>query len=255
MIRTFLKNLRTVKQNRVISRYYDLVNFFSSLSPKLIHDLPHGENVLVVAPHCDDESLGCGGTLYKHHCSGHRITAVFMTDGAQCETEKEAQEIIKIRKTEAEQAAKILGINQCIFLDHPDRHLKTTEPVIQQMIGILEKVNPDIAYVPFYMDNHSDHMETARICLSALRRRPVKTVLFYELWTTLVPNCLVDISDALGKKMDAIRVYRSQKDIDGFAEIIKSLNHYRSLGSNGSYQHAEAFMEINQEIMGKILDS
>ena len=241
----------TAKQNRVISRYHDLVNAFSSLSPKLIHDLPPGKHAMVIAPHCDDESLGCGGTLYKHHCRGHTITAVFMTDGAMCDSQKE--EIIKIRKAEADQAAKTLGINQCIFLDHPDRQLKASETAIQQMTNLLAKLNPDIVYLPFYLDNHPDHMEAARICLAAIRRNPIKSVFFYEIWTAMIPNCLVDISETVEKKMEAIRVYRSQKDIDGFAEKIKSLNRYRSLGSGGHYQYAEAFLEVNRETMDKIL--
>lgn len=209
---------------------------------------------MVVAPHCDDESLGCGGTLYKHHCRGHSITAVFMTDGAMCDSPKEVEEIIKTRKTEAKQAAKILGINQCVFLDHPDRRLKATEAVVQQVETLLGKIKPDIVYLPFYMDNHPDHMETTRACLAAIRRHPVNSVFFYELWTTMIPNCLVDIGETVEKKMEAIRVYRSQKDIDTFAEKIKSLNRYRSLGSDGHYQYAEAFLELSQGNIGKILD-
>lgn len=255
MIKDFLKGLLAVRQNRVISRYYDVVNTFSSLSPELIDGLPPGKRVLVIAPHCDDESLGCGGTLHKHHLQGHDITAVFMTDGSMCDSPNGIQETIEARKIEAEQAGKILGINQRIFLGHPDRQLRANEPAIRQMEDIFEKISPDIVYLPFYLDNHPDHMETARICLSALHRRPVKTVLFYELWTTLIPNRLVDISKTVENKMEAIRVYRSQRDIDGFAEKIKSLNRYRSLASNGQYQYAEAFMEVSREDLGKFIQN
>ena len=207
---------------------------------------------MVIAPHCDDESLGCGGTLYKHHCRGDAITAVFMTNGAMCGSEN--QEIINTRKEEAEQAAKILGINKCVFLGHPDRQLKTSEAIILQTANLLKEIKPDIAYLPFYLDNHPDHMESARICLAAIRRHPVKNVFFYELWTTMIPNCLIDISKTVEKKMEAIGVYRSQKNIHLFAEKVKSLNHYRSLGSDGRYQYAEAFFELNQEDMKKILE-
>lgn len=241
------------KQNRVVSRYYDLVNSFSSLSPELIGDLPPGKNILVIAPHCDDEALGCGGTLHKHHLQGHAITAVFMTDGSMCDASTDVAETIMIRKREAEQAAKTLGINQCLFLDHPDRQLRANDQVIRQMETILEKTNPDIVYLPFYLDNHPDHMATARIGLSALRIRPVKTIFMYELWTTLIPNRLVDISKTMETKMVAIRGYRSQTDIDAFAEKIKSLNQYRSLASNGQYQYAEAFLEVSDKDLEKFI--
>ena len=255
MIKDFLKGLLSARQNRSIFRFYDLGNTLSSLSPELIDDLPPGKRALVIAPHCDDESLGCGGTLHKHHLQGHAVTAVFMTDGSMCDSPNGTQETIKTRKMEAERAAGILGIGQCIFLDHPDRQLRANETTIRQMEDILEKNNPDIVYLPFYLDNHPDHMETAHICLSALHRRPVKTILFYELWTTLIPNRLIDISNALENKMAAIQVYRSQTDIDSFAEKIKSLNRYRSLASNGKYQYAEAFLEVHRKDLGKFIQN
>lgn len=253
MIKKILRGLLSNRQLHTATRFYEVVNTFSSLSPELIDDLPPGENVLVFAPHCDDEALGCGGTLYKHHLKGHSLTAVFMTDGCKCDSELSRDEIIQARKTEAKQAAKILGIERCIFLDYPDQQLQKTEEAIHRIEGILKAVDPDLVYLPFYLDNHPDHMETAAICLKALQRRPVKTIFFYEIWSALVPNQLVDITHVVDKKLEAVRIYKSQHDIESLAEQVKSLNRYRSINSDNQYKYAEAFLKLDTNMLDRFI--
>ncbi|MBI4383436.1 MAG: PIG-L family deacetylase [Nitrospinae bacterium] len=253
MIKRFLRKALAARQNRVVARYHDFVNSFSSLSPQLVPGLPPGEKVVIFSPHCDDESLGCGGTLYKHHRQGHAIDAIFMTDGSMCDSQSEIREIVEIRKEEARKASEVLGIGRCIFLDYPDRRLKATPQAIDQVTDLLQKSRPDLVYLPFYLDNHPDHMATAIICLEAIRRRPVRSVFFYEIWTAMIPNHLVDIGGAMDKKLEAIRVYRSQKGIDEFAEKTRSLNHYRSLLSGGRFQYAEALLKTEEADWQNIL--
>ncbi len=253
MIKRLLRKALAARQSRIVGRYHDIVKSFSSLSPQLVPGLPPGEKVLIFSPHCDDESLGCGGTLYKHRLQGHAIDAVFMTDGSMCDSQSGPREIVETRKEEARKAAEILGIGRCIFLDHPDRRLKATAQTIGQTADILQTARPDLVYLPFYLDNHPDHMATAIICLEALRRHPAPSVYFYEIWTAMIPNRLVDIGGAMDKKLEAIRVYRSQKGIDEFAEKTRSLNHYRSLLSGGRFQYAEAFLKTEEKDWRNIL--
>ena len=227
----------------------------SSLSPDLITDLPPGENVLVFSPHCDDESIGCGGTLHKHHQKGHHLTAVFMTDGSKCDTnDNNSNNIVRIRKQEAETAAQILGIDRLIFLDYPDRQLRTDQEVICRVEKILDEVKPDTVYLPFFLDNHPDHMATATVVINALRKKPAEHLFFYEIWTAMIHNRLVDISDVIDKKLEAIRVYRSQKDIDNFVEVTQSLNRFRALGSNNRFRYAEALFQANSDERESILN-
>src|SRR5262245_23863247 len=75
--------------------------------PELL-EKPEGTRVLVVAPHADDEALGCGGTLAKHHIAGDRITVVFMTDGGKGEEMAggvTGQALVELREQEAQAAA------------------------------------------------------------------------------------------------------------------------------------------------------
>ncbi len=253
MLRTILKGLLSSKQNQVITRYYDWVNTFHCLSPELIDNVPQGETVLVVAPHCDDEALGCGGVLYKHHQEGCTITVAFMTDGSQSQSDLSQDDLIQTRKQEAERSAQILGINRCVFLDYPDRGLIKNEKTVKRMADLLQEIQPDLVYLPFHLENHPDHRATTSISLEALKRWPAKNVLLYEVWTTMIHNRLVDISSVIDKKLKAIRTYRSQKDIDAFAEKIKGLNRFRSLQSDNQFEFAEAFFKLDPKDFDKLL--
>lgn len=237
----------------MISGFCGLIDAFSSLSPELIQDVPSVKNVLVFAPHCDDEALGCGGTLHKHHLKGNKITAVFMTDGSKCEFARNIGDIVGLRKNEARRAAGILGIGRCIFLDYPDRALRNTDESVRRVEGILTEVQPDFVYLPFYLDNHPDHMATAEICLRALRACPAETILFYEIWNTLIPNQLVDITHVMDKKLEAVRAYKSQHDIESLADQTKSLNRYRTINTDNKYYYAEAFLKLNSTLLNKLL--
>ena len=82
-------------------------------------------------------------------------------------------------------------------------------------------------------------------CSPGPDRRTVPSVWFYELWTTLIPNQLVDITHVVDKKLEAVRIYKSQHDIELLAEQAKSLNRYRSINSDNQYKYAEAFLKLD----------
>ena len=247
MIKRLVKDLFASKKNRTISSYYNIINSLSSLTPETYSNVPEGQNVVAVAPHCDDEALGCGGILYKHSQKGCRVTSVFMTDGSQCETNLNRDEIINVRKKEAHKAAKILGTDRCIFMDFPDRELRHNAHSVGKIESLLKKLNPNIIYIPFYLDNHPDHKATASICIEALRRQPVKNTFFYEVWTAMIPNRIVNIDCCIKKKMDAISIYQSQKNIEKLGEQIKALNKFRAIGGNDGFDYAEALYKITYD--------
>ena len=77
-------------------------------------------NVVVIAPHPDDEAIGCGGSICLHHSRGDRVTAVFLTSGELGLKHLPADEACRIREAEARAAATILGIAAIDFLRLPD---------------------------------------------------------------------------------------------------------------------------------------
>ncbi len=240
-----IKDALAFKKNRIVSSYHDIVNSISSLTPETFLDVPDGKKIVAFAPHCDDESLGCGGALIKHAQKNCHITAIFMTDGSQCETTLSKQEIVSLRKEEALKAADILGINKCIFLDYPDRELRNNAESIDKVRSLLKELNPDTAYIPFYLDNHPDHRATASICIEAFKQNSIENIFFYELWTAMIPNRILKIDDCITKKMDAIAIYKSQKGIEILAEQTKALNRFRSVGGSVNFEYAEALYKIS----------
>jgi N-acetylglucosamine malate deacetylase 1 len=174
-------------------------------------DKPEGRRVLVIAPHPDDEAIGCGGTLLKHKDAGDRIVVAYMTDGERGDTFVSVQgaQLIALRRNETELAARILGIHERVFCANPDTQLKLSEDTIEQMLSLLGQHRPDVLYVPSYIDGHTDHQAAFQIVASALRRFEQEPAVYtYEVWSPLVANCVVEID--MDRKLEAVRAYASQ---------------------------------------------
>lgn len=134
--------------------------------------------VVVFAPHPDDEVLGCGGTIAKRSSQGYDISVVFMTDGRNClkeigvSSEPSPLELREIRRKEAERATKILGIPQeCLtFLEIEDGTLhKNRRSVEDEVTRILKNFPADI-YYPQEREFNIDHRATSHLVRDMIRR-------------------------------------------------------------------------------------
>lgn len=229
--------------------------------------------VLVLAPHMDDETLGCGGSLLRHIDAGAQITVAFMTDGrwgdarlfdsklSATEIDQRQQVLIATRKAEARQAAAVLGIDNLIFLDAADGALRPDPPCVARLAEVVRQCAPDIVYLPFVMDLHEDHWQTNRVLLACLEHLPADPnrrlcLRGYEVWTPLVANRLADISAQMPRKLQALAVYRTQlKDVN-YLRAVESLNAYRAATHGRGEGFAEAFYQCSipeyQELMRQI---
>jgi LmbE family N-acetylglucosaminyl deacetylase len=220
--------------------------------PELVQ--PGGGSVLVLAPHMDDETAGCGGALALHHQAGAAIRVAYLTDGgkgSRClhagELRGEARraiegELVRARKMEAEAAAHILGVGQVSFLDFPDGALEASRESVGRVRELLGACRPDVVYLPFPVDRHRDHIETGRIFSAASAGlAPVCRVFAYEVWSPLYPNCMVDISPVVERKRAALRQYATQLPDNDYLHSVLGLNAYRSMVHLGSRGYAEAF--------------
>lgn len=140
---------------------------------------------LIVAPHPDDEVLGCGGTIAQKVLAGADVCVVIVTDGRTSHASLiDAAELVAIRKAEAKNAARELGLESCEFLDFPDGELRQHEAVASATIGrIIASFRPDEIYVPHRSDRQPDHEATYRIVCAALagHTQPV-TIFEYPVW-------------------------------------------------------------------------
>lgn len=185
--------------------------------------------VLVIAPHPDDESIGCGGTLCRHIKQGDVVQVVFLTSGEKGGHGRPEAETIRVREQEARDAAGILGVRHFEFWHEPDGNVRATAAAVTRLRAKLDKFRPHTVYITHDREMHSDHRGAVRLLRSAMRgSRHRADVLMYEVWTpTQQLDEIVDISPFLKKKLAAVRAYRSQCAVVGFVEAIRGLNRYR----------------------------
>lgn len=227
-------------------------------SPPDLVPVPSARSVLVLAPHPDDEVVGCGGTLYQHSRAGAKVTVTYMTDGrlgsprlqgndlAGEERRVFQDELIRRRKAEAEAAARILGLAELVFLEFPDGELRPSLEAVGRIRDLLVAHRPEVVYVPFPTDRQRDHVETARIFSAAAGAVSDGCQVFaYEVWSPLYPNCMVDISDVVEIKRQALLQYATQVADNDFVHSIMGLNAYRAAFHLKSRGYAEAFFRCS----------
>ena len=194
-----------------------------------VFDFTELKTVLVVEAHPDDAALFAGGTIALLATEGHRVVNVCSTYGEKgtLDSSKTLHEMIEIEKHEAQQAAKILGINDLIFLGIPDGELTAGLELRRNFTEIIRRVQPDIVmsfdpHIPY--DPHPDHQAVGRTLYEACFTghfplyyptqisqglEPHYVNWFYG-WTSTSPNIVIDISKTLETKIRAIQQYESQ---------------------------------------------
>jgi len=203
-------------------------------------------NVLVIAPHPDDEAIGCGGALCAHRDSGARISVVFLTSGELGLKHLPPEQAWAIRESEAKKAAKILGVGNLNFLRCSHWMLGDEITKASALLGpLLQEQSPDVIYLPHPIEAHPDHRVALPIVQAAWKSCSFSApaVRLYEVWTPLSSYDIVqDISKFMPQKIQALREHASQlKDLD-YVQAITGLNQYRGVMA-GRCQFAEVFAQ------------
>lgn len=217
--------------------------------------------VLVIAPHPDDETLGCGGTLLKHKNQGDEIFCLFITnmdlnDGWDLD-------VFNRRQKEIELVSNYYSFTECIKLDYAAAKVDQipTNELVMSIAKVIRDIKPEIIYINFWDDVHTDHkviFQAAYSCTKSFRYPYVKEVLVYETLSEtdysppnnssgFIPNYFVDISDTMEDKLSIMEIYKSQV-MNNFGprslSTIRALNRYR--GSRINVEYAEAFMLLHK---------
>ncbi len=220
-------------------------------------------NILIVAPHPDDEVLGVGGTIRKLVNDGHKVTAAIATRGWPPLFPDE--QVAQVR-AEAEAAAKILGLSSLRYLDLPVTRLNELprHEINAAFDKLINETTPEWVFLPHPGDRHEDHKQVFDACMVALRptanRAFVKRTLLYETvsethWSAPTvepvfdPQVYINITDTLADKLTAMKKYTSQVHPSPDArslEAVEALARWR--GSVVGYQAAEAFTLIRDRI-------
>jgi N-acetylglucosamine malate deacetylase 1 len=201
-------------------------------------------NVLVIAPHPDDEAIGCGGTTCLHTNGGDRVITVFLTSGELGLEHLPRHEAWQVREAEAAEAARVLGTEPPIFLRRPDWFLGDAIPEAALALRpVLERERPELVYVPHPLEWHPDHRAAGTVAQLAARDcgSPMPEFLTYEVWTPLpVYEGVEDITAVMDRKLSAIRCYRSQLGHFRYDRAVEGLDRYRGCLS-GHCDYAEVF--------------
>lgn len=204
--------------------------------------LPPANRVFVLAPHPDDESLGCGGTIARYTHDGALVSLLVVSDGGALDEQgKQEGDLSAVRAQETRAAIEILGVQQVSFLGLPDGQLRRHDKEMHEACSQrLLDFAPDIVLCPSPIDGHCDHAAVARVVLQLHREIPGWSLAFYELHTPLRPNLLVDISAVINVKEQAVRCY--QRSLFGrpefFWRTVRSLNESRAF-----FVHQPGFYE------------
>jgi LmbE family N-acetylglucosaminyl deacetylase len=144
-------------------------------------------SAVVFAPHQDDETLGCGGTIILKRQLGIPVTLVFMTDGSTSHRRFVGEDALReMRNQEALDAAEVLGLTRdnVRFLNFPDGRLADShDAAVEKVRAILEAQRPDEVFVPYHADRTPDHEATYRVIVAAIQqlKMPLR-ILEYPVW-------------------------------------------------------------------------
>jgi LmbE family N-acetylglucosaminyl deacetylase len=196
---------------------------------KELDDLAGPGGLVVVAPHPDDESLGCGGLIAEARAQGRKVRVVILSDGIGSHPNSRnfpPDRLRRLRRQEARTAVALLGVadDALLFLDLPDRHLPSTgrgaEDAAASIVRIAREIAATSLFVTYEHDPHGDHQAAAaiaRLAMPALRDCRLHA---YPIWLWEVPavteledvprGARLDIARHLSAKRAAILAHRSQ---------------------------------------------
>jgi bacillithiol biosynthesis deacetylase BshB1 len=175
---------------------------------------------LIVAPHPDDAELGMGGTIAKMIRQGMRVGVLDLTSGEPTPYGSES-----IRRAETLRATETLGLTWRGNAGLPNRMLEHTLEARKSVASFFRMLRPRWVFAPYYDDAHPDHIAATELIEAARfwsklsktdmpgeRFHPERTFYYFcvHLRLAVQPSWIVDISDTIDAKMDAIRAYESQ---------------------------------------------
>jgi LmbE family N-acetylglucosaminyl deacetylase len=205
--------------------------------------------VLVLAPHPDDEVFGCGGAIVQAVRGGADVRLVILTDGS-------AQGDPDVRRAEAIEASRRLGLDEPQFWGLADRSLRPDDTELGDRIRtLLTEVAPTLLLVPSPAEVHPDHRALALLVYSLVQSAPpgsgfrdaVQTTRLttYEVSAMLRPNLLVDVSNEWETAISAAEAYVSQLDVHPYIDVMDGVARSRCLTLPAGVKRAEAYHVVD----------
>lgn len=215
--------------------------------------------ILVVSVHPDDETLGCGGTLLKYKDNGHEIHWLI------CTTIDKTDNYFETREKEIDEVSRMYNFDSVNNL-----RLKTTlldeykmSDLINRISEVFNEIKPNIVYLPFNSDVHSDHrkiFEASYSCTKSFRNPYLKKIYMMETLSetefapslkenSFMPNVFCDITDYINKKIEIMKIYKSELSDHPFPRSIKNIQSLAMFrGASSGCEYAESFILLKEII-------
>ena len=186
-------------------------------SCQIYQELP-GTRILVLAPHVDDEIIGCGGAILTYLNTHREVFIAYLTESQKQGSKTDAQEIMKERREEALAVASKLGIphKNLFFLGGKDGDLLNSD-IEQALLQVLRGVRPDNIFLPILLDTHSDHYAATKKLCAAYATEPAlledTTLFLYESQSPITlfhANTCLRITDVFQRKLQLLALFKSQ---------------------------------------------
>lgn len=201
------------------------------------------QRVLVVAPHPDDEVLGCGGTIMRHVANGDSVAVLIVTDGRQSRAHSlRADEMARTRCKEAHAAAAMMGAAEIVWLGLPEGDWQV-DTLLAALAAHMRDSPPGVIYGPSWLDYHPEHRRVAQ-CLA----ETVAALTPVRICTLHVPlgklaNLYVDVTDDLPRLRALFETYWTQQQ-----SLLRGLRLRRYSGAlNRCGEIIEEFWELSGE--------
>lgn len=234
--RFFIKDWRELKDIKQLSAALSTNRFSVNMEPVLM-SCPEGKRIFVIAPHPDDEMLGPGGTLI-HALADEKakIRVLHLTRGRQA--------IATQTVSEAKEVASRLGYDT-VQLEYFSKEIPLDDVCLSALIREISSFKPDTIMLPFFGDDHDDHRRASHLLLLAIDKAPWLGRLelwAYQVYSSLIPNVIVNITDVANSKRDAIKIWKSQSSSRDWSHYALGLNAYNSRFLSGV--SGEAYAEM-----------
>jgi LmbE family N-acetylglucosaminyl deacetylase len=181
-------------------------------------DFPSAKRILVIAPHPDDDVLGAGGTLLKAIDSGTDVHVLYVTDGLP-----EHAASIREQTVEVCNAARMIPH----FLGCRSRQIPLEDPKVNEKVtSLLESINPEVIFISFFLDDHDDHRRVNHLLRNILKTGslPEAEIWAYQIYSSVVPNVVVNITDKVERKRELISKWKSVGKFNDLAHFILGVN-------------------------------
>tara|TARA_Y200000002_G_C22572741_1_gene617385 strand:- start:396 stop:1058 length:663 start_codon:yes stop_codon:yes gene_type:complete len=211
------------------------------------------KTIAFVAPHPDDETIGCGGTILKYINKNYKVHWIIATKP------KKNLKSLKLYSNEIERVKKFYKFFKVHKLNLPSTYLDKVpkNKIIKKFKDIFSKISVNYAFIPYEHDAHSDHKIINESCLASLkwfRQKSIEKILTYEVLSEtnfnfkdknniiFKPNLYIDITKTIKDKINVIKIYKSEFSSHPFPRNIKAIKSQGIIrGSESGFKYAEAF--------------